>query len=214
LLNPMAHKGPNRNDQANWIKRDVVIAERYLAGASQWAIAGELGVSPATICLRLKKIRKMWLDSSLRDFDEKKAQELAKIDHLERTAYEAWGRSCKNAEIEVWKVQRAVKAVEKECNGKANHRYGVAAGLGKRAEVGKLVPAEKTIKGQSGDPRFLELIRSCIEMRCKIFGLYKDITIDNRQVTVNLNDALAKEAVERLKVIDVGAVESNGQSGS
>jgi hypothetical protein len=68
-------------------------AQLYLKGETQFAIATALAVSQPTICSDLQAIRAAWLKSSLRDFDQHRAQELAKIDHLEVTYWQGWLRS-------------------------------------------------------------------------------------------------------------------------
>jgi hypothetical protein len=40
-------------------------------------------------------------------------------------------------------------------------------GRGERAES----QTEKTTRGQAGNPRFLELVLKCVELRCKILGI-------------------------------------------
>ncbi len=55
------------------------IAEYYLKGKRQSEIAEMLGFDQSTISLDLKAIRNQWLDSALRNFDDLKSQELAKL---------------------------------------------------------------------------------------------------------------------------------------
>jgi len=69
------------------------IASMYLRGKAQVDIAAELGLSQPTVSRDLKIIQGEWLDSAIRDFDAARAQELAKIDELERTYWAAWERS-------------------------------------------------------------------------------------------------------------------------
>lgn len=123
-------------------------AKLYLQGWLQAEIAAKQGVTQQAISDDLKAIRANWLQSSLRDFDEARAQELAKIDNLELTYWQAWERSCENAETLVKKA----KGVD---------------------DQGKPIPSEiqQTSKGQAGDPRFLAGVERCIERRCKILGL-------------------------------------------
>ena len=76
------------------------IAERYLRGDYQEAIARDLGISQQQVSYDLKAIRAAWLASAVRDFDAAKAQELAKIDAVEREYWLGWERSQKPKEIE------------------------------------------------------------------------------------------------------------------
>ena len=124
------------------------IAELYLEGWLQADIAETLGISQSTVSNDLKALQKQWLASSLIDFDQAKAREIAKIDKLEWEYYQAWHRSCEDAET----------VIEK--------------GKGKGGEKNP-TSVEKTVqrKGQAGDPRFLTGVQWCIERRCKILGI-------------------------------------------
>jgi predicted transcriptional regulator len=116
-------------------------AELYLKGTTQAEIARELNVSQATISDDLKAIRREWRDSRIRDFDEAVAMELKKLDHLEREAWSGWDRSQLPAE--------STKVTQD--------------GSGKKAE--------KTVRQQQGDPRFLDQVHRCIVGRRTLLGL-------------------------------------------
>lgn len=118
------------------------MADLYLQGWLQADIAGELGVDPSTVSRDLKVLQGEWLASALLDFNEARAQQLAKIDRLEREYWQAWERSCADAESET--------------------REGTPDSVDK---------VKKTRKGQAGDPRFLQGVQWCIERRCKILGV-------------------------------------------
>jgi len=125
------------------------ISDLYLQGWLQADIATEIGVSAPTVSRDLKALQGVWLESALIDFDEAKAREIAKVDRLEREYWEAWLRSCEDAET-------------------------VRQEGGSKNQDGKLKPPNKVIrtsKGQAGDPRFLQGIERCIDKRCKILGI-------------------------------------------
>src|SRR5690348_1604469 len=122
-------------------KRRQQVAEFYLHGWTQQRIAAELNTSQGTVCSDLKKLQKQWRESSIRDFDLARAEELQKLAQIEREAYEAWEQSKKPA-------QSAVVSGE---NGTAQ--------------------ARKTIKNRHGDPRLLEIVLKCIAARRMILGL-------------------------------------------
>jgi len=76
-------------------ERDLLrIAELYLQGKIQSEIAEVIGVSQPTISKDLKEVQDRWLEKSIQAIDARKAEELAKIDQLERTYWEAWTKSC------------------------------------------------------------------------------------------------------------------------
>lgn len=157
--------GTGKRRSASQIARDRRnIADLYLQGWLQTDIAKEVSLSPATISRDLKALQAGWLRSALIDFDKAKARELAEIDHLEREYWEAWLRSCEDAET----------ATQKQ-KGKVTKRQD---------DEGQFVaeqPAEvsKTRKGQAGDPRFLAGIQWCIEKRCKILGIEAAIKLQH-----------------------------------
>src|SRR5258707_1188100 len=122
-------------------KRRRQVVELYLQGTAQGAIAEQLGISQSTVSDDLKAVRKLWRESSIRDFDELRSIELEKIDLIEREAWAAWKRSQKPA-------QSAVVTGE---------------GAGQRSS--------KSMKNQVGDPRFLVLVIQCIAQRRALLGL-------------------------------------------
>ncbi|GAP96084.1 hypothetical protein [Leptolyngbya sp. NIES-2104] len=127
------------------------IARRYLMGETQSTIAESLKVSQQTISADMKLIRKRWRDSSIRDFDEAIAVELAKIDLVEAEFWEQWEKS---------KLPKQVKKNEK------------ADGFTKQTTI------EET---KCGNPAFLAGVLNCIDRRCRLLGLdseikYQDLT--------------------------------------
>lgn len=136
--------GPKRSK----IQREAdlqTLAALYLQGYSQTAIAERLKVSQQQIGADLKKLYKTWREAALIDFNEAKQRELARIDELERSYWEAWRRS----------VGRVVERNKKTVTGGEN------AGT----------TDEKRIRKQAGDPRYLEGVERCIAMRVKLLGL-------------------------------------------
>jgi transposase-like protein len=125
-------------------QRRIQVADRYIRGETQSAIARDFGVSQKQISLDLAAIRKEWRSSSVRQFDVLIDEQLAKIDYLERESHAAWERSKQPREITVTEATEADKTIRK-------------------ASVRK--------EGQVGDPRFLERIDKCIERRCLLLGL-------------------------------------------
>jgi hypothetical protein len=91
----------------------------------------------------LKTIQERWLASSLVDFDSARAESLAKIDELERVA---WGEFMASKEPVI--KRKTAKKVD-----------------------GQTTEATQEVTLGTGDPRFFETIKWCIERRIKIFGL-------------------------------------------
>jgi hypothetical protein len=171
--------GPKRTHHQRQRDRQE-IADWYCQGLTQAAIAErinadderEYNLSQQTISNDIRAIQAAWLKSSLRDFDEMRAEQLGKVDRLEREYWRGWERSCKDAETLVRKQKGAVKKYQDEQSGQF---------VAER-------PAEQqqTSKGQAGDPRFLAGVKDCIDRRCKLLGLdapiRQDITSDGKPI--------------------------------
>ncbi len=126
----------------------VEIARRYLHGETQAAIGRVLGMTQQMVCYDLKAIQAQWRRAAIRDFDEAKGQELAKIDELERTYWEAWAQS---------KEEKQTKSAAKEQGEGKNGTVKTKTGL--RTE------------GRDGNPVFLAGVMACIDRRCKLLGV-------------------------------------------
>jgi hypothetical protein len=72
----------------------VTLAGMYLRGLPQHECAERLRVSRQQVGYDLAILRKRWQESADTDFAAKVAQELARLDHVESVAWEAWDRSC------------------------------------------------------------------------------------------------------------------------
>jgi len=134
--------GGRKNKTEVVLKRRKDVAELYLKGWFQHDIAAKYGLSKGQISQDLKAIYKEWKSSTLRDFDELKEAELARINRLEQEYWEAWEKS-KLAQL------------------KERKKYKDA----------KLEEMNKETTEASGDPRYLQGIQWCINKRSEILGL-------------------------------------------
>ena len=75
------------------VQRRQRVAELYLQGWQQDAIAKELTIRQPMVSEDLAKIRQAWRESAIRDFDAARDLELARLDRIEREAWAAWERS-------------------------------------------------------------------------------------------------------------------------
>jgi hypothetical protein len=129
-------------------KRESDIArasELYCKGVSQLAIGEQLGISQSCVAKDLKILRGRWLEAGLRDFDELRSEQLAKIDALEATYWEAWNKSCRDK-------KRQTAGTRESARDDIKH-------------------AEIVTEGRDGNPAFLAGVDKCIERRCKLLGL-------------------------------------------
>lgn len=150
-------------------ERDAKIAALYLQGVPQYQIAMRIGYDRTAgagrvmVCNSLKRIRENWLQSSLLDFNERKALELAKLDRLESKAWELLEKSEKEkvSSEEYQELADALNAPAKNPRGRPKKKRGGKSSL--------KVKKEEMI----GDSRYMQIIIKCIEMRCKITDLLK-----------------------------------------
>lgn len=143
--------------------RRLRVAQAYCQGQKVVEIAQNEGVHHSTISRDLDAIREEWKNARVGLIDAKSQEELAKIDHVEKVAWEAWQRSCEDAETHTHRVVTGRTAVEigKE-NGEKYRRV---------VDLPPLETAEKVVRGQAGNPAYLERVCWCINRRCVLLGL-------------------------------------------
>lgn len=89
------------NKKFEILRRRRQIAELYVQRHTQATIADKLGISQATVAADIKRIRREWRVSTLRDFDTACELELQQLDRVEREAWELFERSQKPAQSAV-----------------------------------------------------------------------------------------------------------------
>lgn len=135
------------------VQRRATVARLYLQGLFQSEIAKQVDVTQQQVSLDLVAVREAWLNSAIVDFNNRKSEELAKIDHLEAIAYKAWFDS--------------MQPTSKKSTKKRGH-----------PEVVLLeVETTETTEERLGDPRYLLVVNQCIDKRIKIFGLEAPLKI-------------------------------------
>lgn len=169
--------GHRRTDDE--LRRDrAVVASLYLKGHTQRDIAQHLDEERDYDYYRqkvnndLKQIRKRWEQSALMDFHQRRAEEIARIDQLEREYWEAWEASKEEQE-------EYTRKVEPDEDGDMTEAY-----------------RKQTVKdGEAGDASYLKGVQWCIDKRCEILGL------DAPDRTMNLNvdwDSLSEDQLQRI----------------
>lgn len=123
---------------------------------SQGWWAKELGITPARVSQLVQTVLELWHERSAVRADQLVSRELAHIARVESEAWEAWEKS---------KKTRGERK-------RAGQRTGGRDGAMEFAEI--------TTEINEGNPRWLEIIVSCIDKRSRITGLMKD------QITFNL----------------------------
>jgi transposase len=168
-------------------ERRLKVSEMYRQGLSQSGIAIKLKVAQSTISADLAAIREHWKRNAELGFNDRVAEELAKLDHLEAVAWQQFLKSCEDGErvtkrTELGRLTRYNPAKARDKSASKNK------GAGLFEESDKLVPLkvyEEVVKtGRTGDPRFLDHVARCIEMRCKILHVLEPEK--GNEVNVNL----------------------------
>lgn len=139
---------PSREEKIAIAERRLHVSRRYSRGESQSEIARAFEVTQQTISNDLQAIQAEWRRESVLITEERKAKEVAKIDELERQAWQGWARS-----------QEAAETTTEETQGE-----------GEDARM----KTQRTVKVQAGNPSFLEMAHKCIRQRLEISGLLKD----------------------------------------
>ena len=135
--------------------RRLMIAKWMLEGVtSQTELRKRAGVSPPVINRDVKAIRQEWRQDMVEMFDHAKEEQLKRIDKVEEQAWKAWNRSCK--------LEQKIKRVK------------TATGKVRLLLDGEPEPTE------SGEPKFLVIVRNCCEDRRKLLGLDEPEKIDIR----------------------------------
>ena len=119
------------------------LADMYLKGRSQREMIDELSISRNTVQKALKELQQTWQSQALFDFNAAKAMQLAKVDHLEKVAWEGYHLS-----------QQGKTSTTEMNTGNTSFT----------SETKSSLPA--------GDTKWLDKIQWCIDQRCKILGLH------------------------------------------
>ena len=121
------------------------IASLYLQGKTQQVIADRLHMTRQMVGYDLKAIQRRWREDTSRNLDEDKAQELAKLDELERTHWQAWEDSLEQVTTETSSLVNSAK----DSRNRATIRR----------------------EDKQGNPAYLRGVMECIDRRCKLLGL-------------------------------------------
>lgn len=177
------------------IKRQAdleTIATLYLQGWKQTEIAQELGVSQQQISYDLKTLQSRWAETAARKIDEAKAEELAKIDRLERAYWDKWEES--QGRFKSVTVDREQMVIDQD-----NKVHKGAQRVGVDGKDGEIVRRSTRIEERIGDPKFLDGVQWCITQRCKILGINAPTKTENKLILpkqyVGLDELLAEAGI-------------------
>lgn len=142
---------PGRKKDIGLTSRRQQVVELYLQGYRQWQIAERTLTDQATVSRDIKHVREEWLNRAVGDYNELLNREIEAIAQLQVTYRQAWERSLRK------KARRTIRTVP----------------VSKQSNETVDKEVERTTEQSYGDPRYLQGIQWCIEMRCKLEGLLK-----------------------------------------
>ncbi len=152
----MASKKRSKEKRASDL---VGVARKYFEGFTQYEIGESLGLTQQQISYDLKALRKQWMSQALQHITDGKAKELAEVDNLEITYWQAWRDS----------IGEHVVTTDRS------------------GEDGESTTTKT--ENLLGDSRMLAGIQWCINKRCEILGLNIGGTTKNLNIDLSkLND--------------------------
>jgi len=175
----------NTDIEGAFIKQ--AIAQHYLQGVSLKAMSEQLNVGYATVKNHLASLREEWKQKALFDFNLAKAEQLARIDEIERVSWENFHRSVDGSTSTT--TIRSDKSASK---------------------------MKTKTKPSVSDAKWLDKIQWCVEQRAKILGLYAPKKIDQvisqskkleDMSTEELLDLADRNAIEPIYEVDGAVVE-------
>lgn len=139
---------------------------KYLRrGWTQTQIALELGLHPVTVNREWKLIREEFKNELKEDHEGILDQKLEELSEIKLEAWSAWEKS----------KEDAIKRTEE-----TNERGGRSS---------------ETVEGQCGDPRFLLVVKQCIDRECELLGLNPEKEIRMKHEVIKW-DTLYKNATQ------------------
>lgn len=207
---PMGQGADNPGGKRTFEEREhdlFVEANLYLRGKSLQAIADEINhqhaeagrvihLSVKSIWKDLEEIHTRWVNSALVDYNAKVAKEVARVDQLEATYWEGWERSLQAKTID------EQQTIFDE----------IAFAVDQIAPVTR-TKSRKKVEERDGTMTFLQGVERCIDLRCKILGLYSpekyqvDWRVEAQKAGVPLK--VASEQFESMVKQFTDAIEKN-----
>lgn len=186
-------------DSVRVAQRRQKVAELYLKGLTQWEIAHQMGVAQVTISRDLRKLQKRWLARAESDLLRKRAMELAKIDRVERMAWEGWTKSTADAVTVTTRMERGSPPPSSAASRLRGASARACRGVSNHPTARRVL--ERVVRGQCGDVRFLEMVCKCIDQRSKLLGLYEQLE-GTGQTIVQVNWGELTAPKEPAKIIE------------
>jgi len=152
--------------KARLAARRASISELLLQGRNYRQIAQALKIrSTKTVHDDVQQILAEWQTEHKYNIDQWVALELGKVGRIEDHAWQSYERSLRDAET----VSTETSLIKLR-GGRGKHAFEVPAEQTKHS---------RSVKGQAGDPRFLEVALRCVARRCELLGLDAPVKIEH-----------------------------------
>ncbi len=172
-------------------RRMYAVGRLYLEGVLLDEIADRLGIYLDDVKSDLQVLRHKWQEKNELEYNHKLSEELARLDKLEQTYWEAWEQSKQGTvKTKVTEVRQVVNKGTKE----------------KPIWVARHVPSEKQheVTTSAGNPKFLSQVQEIVQLRLKMIGALKeDAHQQNTTISVDWSGlAIGSTGVPGGEVID------------
>lgn len=167
----MAKKVSRRNKTAEEkIKIKNEISKMYFQGISPYKMHDDLkligiDLSVKSIYNYINKMKEEWLEMRNKAIESVIIEELAKLDNMEKTIWEAWERSCKQSEKKT-NEKKLLPKTSKNKNGETKTTAQIVEQ--------HLVESNEL---RDGNPKFIELLLSIHDKRMALLGKEKAVQI-------------------------------------
>lgn len=162
----------------------VTIAELYLKGWTQAKIADYLELSQPGIWRELKKIKELWIQQTIHNYDLFVVEELYRLAMIEAELWDGWQRS---------QVDKEQSLQEKLVGSTDSDR----------------LKAQRRTESRVGDVRFLDKLLECIEQRAKLLGLYSQPNNVTTTGNINSTGGLSADVVDAIRYELLGLPKSS-----
>lgn len=138
------------------------IAVMLSKGATEREIAKHFDISPSTAHRDVEEVEARWRDRAAATIDAHKARLIATHERVAREAWDEWDRSKQDGQKMVETTELIEVPIEDE--------DGLAKTTTAQARILETVKRVMTTEGQTGDPRYLQVIEAALAEQAKLIG--------------------------------------------
>ena len=124
-------------------------------------------LTPQQVRADLRTVEARWQANQIASFDQHRNRALAKLDHIQRLAFEQWYKSCQEIQSTLTEQTDPLLPPRRDDD---NSPLPIGLAGRRRAQIKK--------EQRLGDPRYLTVIIQCEERRAKLLGLDAAISVE------------------------------------